>query len=238
MLGSGIDQLLVDLSERVNNRYYGKYRGVVSNVDDPEKVGRVRARVPKIFLDVETQWATPCAPYTGDGEGLFLIPPVGAGVWIEFEEGDLNRPIWSGGWWNKDKTPKNEQGDEAVTTRKILRSNSGLLVAMDDDAKKISISDSDEKNFITIEVMEGKIKIQATTKVVVESPQIELVENASHPLVYGDDLLNFLNQMINIYTTHTHPGETALGIPVSPMTPMPPMTPATPALLSVKVKTG
>ena len=86
---------------------------------------------------------------------------------------------------------------------------------------------------------DGKIKIQATTKVVVEAPQIELVENATHPLVFGDDLLTFLNQMINIYTTHTHPGELALGVfPVTPMTPVPPMPPATPALLSVKVKTG
>jgi len=239
MMNSGADQLLIDLSEKLNNRYYGKYRGVVSDVSDPENIGRIRARVPKIFLDVETHWAMPCAPYTGDNEGFFMIPPVGAGVWIEFEEGDLNRPIWSGGWWKKDKTPKNESGKEAATTRKIIRSNSGLVVTLDDDDKKISISDDGAKNFVTIEVQSGKIKIQATSKVVVEAPQIELVENATHPLVFGDDLLTFLNQMINIYTTHTHPGELALGVfPVTPMTPVPPMPPATPALLSVKVKTG
>jgi len=239
MMNSGADQLLIDLSEKLNNRYYGKYRGVVSDVSDPENIGRIRARVPKIFLDVETHWAMPCAPYTGDNEGFFMIPPVGAGVWIEFEEGDLNRPIWSGGWWKKDKIPKNESGKEAATTRKIIRSNSGLVVTLDDDDKKISISDDGAKNFVTIEVQSGKIKIQATSKVVVEAPQIELVENATHPLVFGDDLLTFLNQMINIYTTHTHPGELALGVfPVTPMTPVPPMPPATPALLSVKVKTG
>ncbi len=239
MMNSGADQLLIDLSEKLNNRYYGKYRGIVSDVDDPENIGRIRARVPKIFLDVETHWAMPCSPYTGDNEGFFMIPPVGAGVWIEFEEGDLNRPIWSGGWWKKDKIPKNESGKDGATTRKIIRSNTGLVVALDDDDKKISISDDGAKNFVTIEVQSGKIKIQATAKVVVEAPQIELVENATHPLVFGDDLLTFLNQMINIYTTHTHPGELALGVfPVTPMTPVPPMPPATPALLSVKVKTG
>jgi hypothetical protein len=101
------------------------------------------------------------------------------------------------------------------------------------------LSDHDAKNFLTIDVQGGKVKVQATGKVVVEAPQIELVENAAHPLVFGDDLLTFLNQMINIYTTHTHPGEMALGVfPVTPMTPVPPMPPATPALLSVKVKTG
>jgi hypothetical protein len=239
MMTSGADQLLVDLSEKVNARYYGKYRGVVTDVDDPKNIGRLRAHVPKLFLAVEMHWAMPCSPYTGDGEGFFMVPPVGAGVWIEFEEGDINRPIWSGGWWSDTKAPKNEDGSDSATTRKVIRSNTGLLLALDDDSKKISISDDSASNFITIEVQDGKIKIQATTKVIVEAPQIELVENAAHPLVFGDDLLTFLNQMINIYTTHTHPGELALGVfPVTPMIPVPPMPPATPALLSVKVKTG
>ena len=239
MIDSGIDQLLIDLTEKVNGRYYGKYRGVVSDTDDPQNIGRLRAKVPKLFLDVEMHWAMPCSPYTGDGEGFFMVPPAGAGVWIEFEEGDLNRPIWSGGWWNDAKAPKNEDGSDSATTRKIIRSGNGLVVALDDDSNKISISDDGAKNFITIEVQNGKVKIQATTKVVVEAPQIELVENATHPLVFGDDLLTFLNQKINIYQTHTHPGELALGVfPVTPITPVPPMPPATPALLSVKVKTG
>lgn len=239
MRSSSTDQLLVDLSEKVNGSYYGKYRGVVSDIEDPQNIGRLRAKVPRLLLNVPTQWAMPCSPYTGDGEGFFMMPQVGAGVWIEFEEGDLNRPIWCGGWWKDTKAPKNEDGSDSATTRKIIRSNTGLVLALDDDAKKISISDDGASNFITIEVQEGKIKIQATTKVVVEAPQIELVENATHPLVFGDDLLTFLNQMINIYTTHTHPGELALGVfPVTPMTPVPPMPPATPALLSVKVKTG
>ncbi len=239
MMNSSADQLLVDLSEKVNARYYGKYRGVVSDINDPEKIGRIRAKVPSVFLDMESQWAMPCSPYAGDGEGFFMIPPIDAGVWIEFEEGDLNRPIWTGGWWSQGKAPKNENGKDAATARKIIRSETGLIVALDDDDKKISISDDGAKNFITIEVQDGKVKIQATAKVVVEAPQIELVENAAHPLVFGDDLLTFLNQIINIYTTHTHPGELALGVfPVTPMTPVPPMPPATPALLSVKVKTG
>ena len=72
----------------------------------------------------------------------------------------------------------------------------------------------------------------------VDAPQIELVDGASHPLVFGDELLTYLNQIVNIYATHMHPGETALGLPVSPAPPVPPMPPATPSLLSVKVKTG
>jgi phage baseplate assembly protein gpV len=239
MIESGLERLIVDIAERERSRFYGKYRGVVSDVDDPAKLGRLRAKVPAVLDDVESPWALPCAPYAGPNQGLYVVPPVGAGVWIEFEGGDPALPIWSGAWWADDEPPKNEDGDEAKPMRRILRSETGLLVALDDDAKKISISDSGADNVITVEVNAGKVRIAATSKVVVEAPQIELVENCAHPLVFGDDLLSFLNQMINIYQTHTHPGELALGVfPVTPMTPVPPMPPATPALLSTKVKTG
>ena len=239
MPGAGLEQLLVDLAEQARSRFYGKYRGIVNDNQDPDNLGRIRAEVPEILQDVISPWALPCAPYAGPNQGLYAIPPVGAGVWIEFEAGDPSRPIWSGSWWADGELPQNEDGSDAVPERRILRSESGLIAALDDDAKKISISDSDASNFITIEVQSGQIKIQATSKVIVEAPQIELVEGATHPLAFGDDLVNFLNQMINIYQTHTHPGEMALGVfPVTPMTPLPPMQPATPALLSVKVKTG
>jgi uncharacterized protein involved in type VI secretion and phage assembly len=239
MPGAGLEQLLVELTEQSRSRFYGKYRGIVKDNQDPDNLGRIRAQVPEVMQDVITPWALPCAPYAGPNQGLYAIPPVDAGVWIEFEAGDPSRPIWSGTWWGDGEPPQNEAAADATPSRKILRSESGLMVALDDTAQKISISDTDANNFITVEVQDGKIKIKATAKVVVEAPQIELVENATHPLVFGDDLLNFLNQMINIYQTHTHPGEMALGVfPVTPITPLPPMPPATPALLSVKVKTG
>ena len=239
MNAMGIEQLVVDLAEQARSRFYGKYRGVVTDNDDQDNLGRIRANVPEVLGDVESPWALPCAPYAGPDQGLFALPAVGAGVWIEFEAGDPSRPIWVGGWWADGEAPKNEDGSDATANRRIFKSESGLMLAFDDDAGKLSLSDKDGSNFLTIEVQAGKLKLQATTKVVVEAPQIELVENATHPLVFGDDLLTFLNQMINIYQTHTHPGEMALGVfPVTPMTPLPPMPPATPALLSVKVKTG
>ena len=74
---------------------------------------------------------------------------------------------------------------------------------------------------------------------VVEAPQIELVENGSHPLVFGDQLLQYLNQLVAMYQGHIHPGELALGVfPVTPAPPVPPLPPATPSLLSTKVKSG
>jgi len=101
----------------------------------------------------------------------------------------------------------------------------------------ITIKDSKD-NEITIDVDGGIIKIKANSKVVVDAPKIELVGGASHPLAFGDELLSHLNNMKTAFDTHMHPGETALGMPVSPAPPAAPMPPATPSLLSTKVKTG
>lgn len=83
----------------MTNTFYGKYRGIVSDNQDPLMIGRVRARVPDVMGDLESGWAMPCLPFAGDGMGFFALPKVGAGVWIEFEHGDPDYPIWSGCWW-------------------------------------------------------------------------------------------------------------------------------------------
>ena len=233
-----IERLVVELAAQSRSRFYGKYRGIVQDVDDPVGMGRLRALVPEV-LDTETSpWALPCTPYAGPDQGWHAVPPVGAGVWIEFEAGDPARPIWVGGWWGSDEPPTDEQGNAPRPPQKIFKSGSGLLLALDDAAHTATLSDAQGNNLVTIQVDQGQVKLLATTKVVVEAPQIELVEGARHPLVFGDDLLQYLNQLVQIFSTHTHIGETVLGIPVTPMIPTPPFPPATPALLSVRVKTG
>ena len=82
-----------------NGRFYGKYRGVVSDNRDPLMMGRIRARVADVMGQEESGWALPAAPFGGQQMGFFAIPSVGAGVWIEFEHGDPDYPIWSGAWW-------------------------------------------------------------------------------------------------------------------------------------------
>lgn len=233
-----LERLVVELATQVRERFYGKYRAIVTDTNDPESMGRLKAKVPEVLADVDSPWALPCAPYAAAGEGLYTVPPVGAGVWIEFEAGDPSRPIWTGAWWGRNELPQDEKGGTTTPKLKILRSEQGLLAALDDNANSITLSDGNGNNLVTIQVNQGQIKVQATTKVVVEAPQIELVEGATHPLVYGDDLLQYLNQIVNLYQTHIHPGETVLGIPVTPAPPVPPFPPATPALLSMKVKTG
>jgi uncharacterized protein involved in type VI secretion and phage assembly len=238
MEGTTLERLVVELAEQTRTRFYGKYRGVVSDVNDPENMGRLRARVPEILGTEESPWALPCAPYAGDNVGSYHIPPVGAGVWIEFEAGDAARPIWTGAWWGSNQLPQNESGSAATPTLKILRSEQGLMLSLDDNGQTISVSDDSGNNILKIEVTRGQITVKGSTKAVVEAPQIELVENATHPLVFGDDLLTYLNQLVSLYQSHTHPGETVLGIPVTPAPPVPPYPPPSPSLLSLKVKTG
>lgn len=81
-----------------SDRYYGKYRGLVQVALDPETDGRVTALVTvgSVPLLVVAEAVT---PFAGAGMGFFGVPPVGAGIWIEFEEGDINKPVWSGCWW-------------------------------------------------------------------------------------------------------------------------------------------
>ena len=237
-LDPGLERLVVELATQARSRFYGKYRGIVKDNGDPEKLGRIRVQVPDVLDEQVSPWAWPCAAYAGTDIGLFAIPAVGSGVWIEFEAGDPARPIWTGGWWGRNDPPKNEQGSAANVPQKILKSESGLLLALDDDAHTATLSDRNGQNLVVIKVDDGQVRIQATVKVIVEAPQIELTENAAHPLVFGDDLLQYLNQLVQIFSTHMHVGETCLGIPVTPIVPMQPFPPATPALLSTRVKTG
>lgn len=81
------------------NKYYGKYRGTVLNNIDPLQIGRIQAIVPDVSTLLPTSWALPCVPIAGKQMGTFVVPQVGAGVWIEFEQGDPDYPIWVGGFW-------------------------------------------------------------------------------------------------------------------------------------------
>ncbi|MEI6682122.1 MAG: phage baseplate assembly protein V [Bacteroidota bacterium] len=222
----------------IRTHHFGKYRGLVTDNNDTTHRGRVKVTVPAVLDDLQV-WAMPCLPYAGNNVGVYTIPEPGAGVWVEFEGGDPSFAIWTGGFWADHELPKNEQGTEASPPLRMIRSEKGLMITFDDDSEKITLSDENAGNIMTIEVQSGKIRLQANLKVVVEAPNIELVESSTHPLVFGDNLLQYLNQLVTIYNAHLHPGELALGVlPVTPAPPVLPMPPALPELLSMRVTTG
>jgi uncharacterized protein involved in type VI secretion and phage assembly len=80
-------------------RYFGKYRGTVANNLDPEQRGRIQVMVPDVLKVMISSWAMPCAPIGGIQTGMFAVPSIGAGVWVEFEQGDPDYPIWTGCFW-------------------------------------------------------------------------------------------------------------------------------------------
>lgn len=80
-------------------KFYGKYRGTVVNNIDPMQIGRIQVIVPDVSNLIPTGWAMPCVPIAGKQSGTYVVPQVGAGVWVEFEQGNPDDPIWVGGFW-------------------------------------------------------------------------------------------------------------------------------------------
>jgi hypothetical protein len=80
-------------------RYYGLYRGTVINNIDPMQIGRIQAMVPDVSNYIPTSWCMPCVPLAGKLAGTFMLPQIGAGVWLQFEQGDPDFPVWVGGFW-------------------------------------------------------------------------------------------------------------------------------------------
>lgn len=107
-------------------KYYGKYRGNVVNIVDPLKLGRVQVAVPAIIGNAQANWALPCLPAAGHQAGLYYLPTVGANVWVEFEGGDPNHPIWTGGFWDKPADVP------AVGAGIVLKSASGATITVSD----------------------------------------------------------------------------------------------------------
>lgn len=104
------------LLEGLESRYFGKYRGEITDNADPLKQGRVQVRVAAV-MGQETLWALPCSPYAGPDVGFFAIPPVGARVWVEFEGGSPDHPIWSGCYWLANQIASADASPDVVFLR-------------------------------------------------------------------------------------------------------------------------
>jgi hypothetical protein len=144
-----LEQLMKLFEERVQNRFFGKYAGVVTDVKDPLEIGRIRAKVPAVLgEEVETGWALPCAPFGGGKDrGFLMLPEVGDTVWMEFAAGDVSQPIWVGAFWGAPDSAgqqddlAQEAGSEVPTAedakagpgRHVLRTAAGHRLLLDDE---------------------------------------------------------------------------------------------------------
>lgn len=135
-------------------RFYGKYRGKVESNLDPFGQGRLQVRVPGVLGETTLAWAMPCSPYAGPGVGLFMIPPTDANVWVEFEAGDPNRPIWSGGFWTVGDAPEPAPGPQQIAA-KILKT----------DCVTLKLNDLPGAGGVTLEVSPPAVAIPAKIEI-------------------------------------------------------------------------
>jgi uncharacterized protein involved in type VI secretion and phage assembly len=201
------------------DRFFGKYEGVVTDVTDPKRIGRIRAKVPAVLGEaVDSGWALPCVPAGGGKErGMLFLPQVGDTVWIEFAAGDVSRPVWVGTFWGApDSTggaddlgsetgpeaPTGDGGKDATPTLSVLKTKSGHELTFDDDGEVLLLASGNGK---------CSIRFEKDGTVVVTAEKIKLGSSAGEKVVLGDTFMQFFNQ-------HTHPtGVGPSGPPTQPM---------------------
>jgi uncharacterized protein involved in type VI secretion and phage assembly len=138
--------------------YFGKYRGLVADNKDPLMTGRIKATVPDVLGSQKTGWALPCAPFGGSQVGFFAIPTVGAGVWIEFEHGNLEYPVWSGCWW----------GSPADMPPLILAPPYQKTMIVTSGGQSITLDDTPGIGGITLTTSGGQKLVLSPTGVVID----------------------------------------------------------------------
>lgn len=176
-----LEQLLQLVEERVLHRFYGKYAGVVRDVEDPLGIGRLRALVPSVLgEDVESGWALPCAPFGGGKDrGMLFLPEVGDTVWIEFLGGDVSQPVWSGAFWGAPDSSGQQDdlaeatGAEVPTADEDKPAGPGLHVLRTKAKHRLSFDDEGD---IVISHGQGKTEVRLTKddEVLLKSEKAEL----------------------------------------------------------------
>jgi uncharacterized protein involved in type VI secretion and phage assembly len=155
--------------------FFGKYRGTVSDNQDPNSIGRIKAMVRDVFGDQESGWAMPCVPYAGKSVGFFMIPPKDAGVWIEFEHGDPDYPIWTGCYWAQGEVP----ASPAVPDKKVLKTESATL----------TLDDTSGSSGVTVETASGLKIVLNSSGIQITTGQGGKIEISGQKVTVNDGAL-------------------------------------------------
>ncbi len=149
----------------MNGKFYGKYRGIVTDIQDPLMQGRIKAKVPEVLGDDESGWALPCLAFGGSRMGFFVLPDVGSTVWMEFEHGDPDYPIWAGSWFgSKADMPSQLMSPPFKKTMIMTKAGHGII-----------LDDSPGAGGITLQTAGGQ-------KIVLTSQGIE-IDNGSGAVI-------------------------------------------------------
>jgi len=134
-------------------KYYGKYRGMVLNNIDPMQIGRLQVQVPDVAGLLPVTWAMPCAPVAGIQNGVVAFPMIGSGVWIEFEHGDPDYPVWTGCWW----------GSATEIPTQWLAPPYKKVMLMTPSGHSITVDDTPGVGGITLQTAEGAKVVLSST---------------------------------------------------------------------------
>ena len=143
---------------------YGKHRGKVTKVGTGADLGKIKAQIPSVFgSNIESPWIEPVLPFAGKQHGFAFMPEEGDGVWIEFEAGDVSRPLWTGFFWGKGQIPQT-----ATEKVRVLATSHGHQLVLDDDKDEIRIEHGSgpsiviAKSSITLKVGSKKVVLDTS----------------------------------------------------------------------------
>jgi uncharacterized protein involved in type VI secretion and phage assembly len=167
-------------SKKQESLILGVVSGVVTNNQDPDKLGRIKVKLPRISGEDESNWARVISFMAGQDRGAFYLPEVDDEVLVAFEYGDINQPYVLGSLWNGVDTPPEDNGDGENNIR-VIKSRSGHVVRLDDTdgAEKIEIIDKSENNLITIDTSENKITISSDQDIDILAPSGKVLIDAN-----------------------------------------------------------
>jgi hypothetical protein len=180
--------------------YYGKYRGKVVQNKDPEGLGQLEVKVPAVLGEV-TRWALPAVPYAGPKVGLLLVPPIDANVWVEFEAGEPEYPIWSGCFWGKNELPVPSSGPEVL----VFKTEGATLMLSSVDQGEIKKGVRLEVNHplvpqpLTVVLNAGGIEISNQQKTILKLTDTDIqVTNAQSKITLARDSIVLQNNQTTV----------------------------------------
>jgi hypothetical protein len=186
-------------------QFFGKYRGKVAANLDPLYLGRIQVTVPAVLGEGRQSWAMPCTPYAGKDVGLFMIPPIDANVWVEFEGGDPDYPIWSGCFWGRDELPENARVEKPAEVQVFRTEGITLTLSRKDNQKGITLE-------VETPVVEKPLKMvfdgngielnnNDTTTAKLMAETIELKNGESSTVTIQGDSIQLQESMIEVKLT-------------------------------------
>lgn len=172
---------LLDLVENrgTDSKINGVVVGIVTNIKDPEGLGRIRVKFPWLSDENESNWARVTSLMAGMDRGIFILPEIDDEVLVVFEHGNINMPYVIGSLWNGTDVPP-ETNSDGKNNLRMMKSRSGHVIRIDDTEgnEKIEILDKTEKNTITIDTKNNKISIMSDKDIEMSAPNGKITIDA------------------------------------------------------------